>query len=176
MPAGQREVQGWPDRCIRVEWGQSETEGDLRYSGLSRFEFMILGNSAGLVEVMIIEPKASRGDMRGVPHAPDRKRVMEKIKLLHGQWGKKARKAAEHIEGHLYSRLAAVELPRTPHNRLRTTNMVGRFNEDLKWKVRLVRTWPNAASWERVYVVLLMEQHEAWIGTTWLNMQGVPRD
>jgi transposase-like protein len=97
---------------------------------------------------------------------------MDELKLLRERWEKKAPKAVAYVEEHLDSLLAVLDFPETHHKRLRTTNMVERVNEELKRKGRLVRTWPNAASRERTYGALLMEQHEAWVGTTWLKMQG----
>lgn len=68
------------------------------------------------------------------------------------------------------SLLAVLDLPEAQHKRLRTTNMVERFNQELKRKSRLVRVWPNAESRERIYGALLMEQHEAWTGLFWMHM------
>ena len=97
---------------------------------------------------------------------------MDEMKLLRERWMKKAPKAVEYVEEHLDSLLAVMAFPEGHHKRLRTTNMVERVNQELKRKGRLVRTWPNAASRERVYGALLMEQHETWAGITWLKLEG----
>jgi len=123
-------------------------------------------------QVKTADQKMFRSDVRAVLHAPDHERAMDEMKLLRERWSEKTPKAVEYVEEHLDGLLAVLEFPEAHHKRLRTTNMVERVNEELKRKGRLVRTWPNAASRERMYGALLMEQHESWAGITWLKMEG----
>jgi transposase-like protein len=194
---GEREVLGWLDWRGETEVSWETLFNDMKVRGLKGVQLVVSDAHGGLVtaagaafpgaawqecqahflrraveQVKTIDQKAFRSDVRAVLHAPDRERAMDEMKLLRERWGKKAAKAVEYVEAHLDSLLAVLDFPEAHHKRLRTTNMVERVNEELKRKGRLVRTWPNAASRERTYGALLMEQHEAWVGVTWLKMQG----
>jgi putative transposase len=116
------------------------------------------------------DQQSFRADVRAVLHAADRVRSDDLLGLLRGRWDEKSPKAVEYVEDHLDSLLAIQVLPEGHHKRLRTTNVVERFNQELKRKGRLVRIWPNAESRARIYGALLMEQNEAWMGMTWLHM------
>lgn len=194
---GEREVLGWLDWRGETEVSWETLFNNLKVRGLRGVQLVVSDGHKGLVkaagaafpgaawqecqahflrraveQVKMVDQKAFRSDVRAVLHAPDRERAMDEMKLLRERWEKKAPKAVAYVEEHLDSLLAVLDFPETHHKRLRTTNMVERVNEELKRKGRLVRTWPNAASRERTYGALLMEQHEAWVGTTWLKMQG----
>ncbi|HLO66310.1 MAG TPA: transposase [Holophaga sp.] len=116
-------------------------------------------------------PEGVPGQRKGRP--PRRgpgERAVELLDLLSAHWAEKSPKAVDYVEEHMDSLLAVLDLPEAQHKRLRTTNMVERFNQELKRKSRLVRVWPNAESRERIYGALLMEQHEAWTGLFWMHM------
>lgn len=113
---------------------------------------------------------AFRADVRAVLQAADRVRSEDLLGLLRGRWEAKSPKAVEYVEDHLDGLLAIQAFPESHQKRLRTTNVVERFNEELKRKGRLVRIWPHAESRARIYGALLMEQNEAWMGLTWMNM------
>ena len=38
------------------------------------------------------------------------------------------------------------------------------------WSIALII--PKSSPWNRLYGALLMEQHERWVGTTWLKPEG----
>jgi transposase-like protein len=116
---------------------------------------------------------AFRADVRAILQAADRVRSDDLLGLLRTRWDAKSPKAVEYVEDHMDSLLAIQALPEGHHKRLRTTNVVERFNEELKRKGRLVRIWTNAESRARIYGALLMEQNEAWMGTVWLAMGAI---
>jgi transposase-like protein len=117
------------------------------------------------------DQKAFKSEIRLILQAADRAQCNDLLKLLKEHWDAKAPKAVEYVEEHLEGLVAVLALPAAHHKRLRTTNIVERQNEELKRKGRLVRIWPNAESRARIYGALLMEKHEAWMGTVWLNMR-----
>ena len=117
------------------------------------------------------DQKAFRNDVRLILLAADRAQCNDLLKLLKDRWEAKAPKAVEYVEDRLEGLVAILAFPAGHHKRLRTTNIVERENEELKRKGRLVRIWPNADSRARIYGALLMEKHEAWMGTVWLNMK-----
>ena len=54
---------------------------------------------------------------------------------------------------------------------MRSTNLLERFNQEIKRRTHLVRTFSNEASCLRLVRALSVEQHEAWQeGPRYLNM------
>ena len=54
---------------------------------------------------------------------------------------------------------------------LKSTNMLERFNEELRRRTRVVRIFPNAASCLRLVRALCAETHEAWLeDNRYINM------
>ena len=62
-------------------------------------------------------------------------------------------------------------LPEKYRRRLRTTNMQERLNEEIRRRERVIRIFPGVASAHRLLGALLVEQHEAWAGQCYLNME-----
>jgi len=63
-------------------------------------------------------------------------------------------------------------LPLVHHKHLKSTNMLERFNEEIKRRTHVVRIFPNEASCLRLVRALAMETHENWIeATRYLNME-----
>lgn len=194
---GEREVLGWLDWGGETEVAWEALFKDLKARGLKGVDTLVSDAHEGLCQaatkafpgsswqecqahflrraieqVKMADQKAFRADVRAVLHAADRIRATELLDLLRAHWEEKSPKAVDYVEEHLDSLLAVLDLPEAHHKRLRTTNMVERFNQELKRKSRLVRVWPNAESRERVYGALLMDQHEAWTGLVWMHMGG----
>ncbi len=61
-------------------------------------------------------------------------------------------------------------LPEKYRRRLRTINMQERMNEEIRRRERVIRIVPNAESAHRLLGAFLAEQHEAWAGQRYLNM------
>ena len=53
-------------------------------------------------------------------------------------------------------------LPEAHRRRLRTTNDLERFNQELKRRTRVAMIFPNESALERLVTALLMEQSEQW--------------
>jgi len=65
-------------------------------------------------------------------------------------------------------------LPESHRRRMRSTNMLERFNQELKRRSRVIRIFPNEQSCLRVLGTLCMEQSEEWeTGRIYLNMNPV---
>jgi len=122
-------------------------------------------------QVKKADQKTFREDVRAIVQATNRVRSEQLLQLLRNRWEEKSPRAVAYVEEHLDDLLAIQALPESHHKRLRTTNIVERFNQELKRKGRLVRIWPNVESRARIYGALLMEQSETWMGTAWLNMK-----
>ena len=63
-------------------------------------------------------------------------------------------------------------LPLAHHKHMKSTNMLERFNQELKRCTHVVRIFPNKESCLRLVRALVVETHENWLeGTRYLNMQ-----
>ena len=57
------------------------------------------------------------------------------------------------------------------HKHMKSTNMLERFNEEIKRRTRVVRIFPNGASCLRLIRALAAETHEDWLeASRYLNM------
>ncbi len=79
---------------------------------------------------------------------------------------------AEHIEEHIEECLTCLAFPESHRRRIRTTNGLERFNQEIKRRTRVVRIFPNRASCLRLVTALAVEQSEEWVtGRRYLNME-----
>ncbi len=53
-------------------------------------------------------------------------------------------------------------LPQAHHRNMKTTNMLERFNEEIKRRTRVVQIFPNDARCLRLIRALAVERHETW--------------
>lgn len=71
--------------------------------------------------------------------------------------------------------LACYAVPPAHRLRVRTTNGLERFHQELKRRTRVVRIFPNRAALLRLVTALAMEQSEEWIsGRRYLTLE--PRE
>lgn len=62
-------------------------------------------------------------------------------------------------------------LPRRHHKHMKSTNMLERFNEEIRRRTYVVRIFPNASSCRRLVRALAVETHENWLeANRYLNM------
>ena len=54
-------------------------------------------------------------------------------------------------------------LPREHRLRMKSTNMLEWYNEELRWRTRVVRIFPNAESCLRLILALAAKPHEWWL-------------
>ena len=79
--------------------------------------------------------------------------------------------ALEVLEEGFEDATAALALPEKYRRRLRTTNMVERFIEEIRRREKVVRIFPNMQSAWRLIGALCAEQHEEWAhGRRYLTM------
>ncbi len=66
-----------------------------------------------------------------------------------------------------------LKLPRAHHRSLKSTNVLERWNEEIKRRTRVVRIFPNAESCLRLIRALCSEVHDNWVsGKRYLDMTG----
>ncbi len=52
------------------------------------------------------------------------------------------------------------------HNRLKSTNLLERLNEEVRRREKVIRIFPNTASANRLIGAVLMDMHENWISSS----------
>jgi putative transposase len=62
---------------------------------------------------------------------------------LADRWRKSHPKVAEHLKEHIEECLSCLAFPEAHRRRIRTTNGLERFNQEIKRRTRVVRTFPN---------------------------------
>ncbi|MBA3390003.1 MAG: IS256 family transposase [Rubrobacter sp.] len=117
--------------------------------------------------------KELAADLRGVFAAPDRRSALELASSVAEKWRKKGHeKIACHLEEHIEECLECLAFPESHRRRIRTTNSLERFNQELKRRTRVVRIFPNTEACLRLVTALAVEQSEEWLtGRRYLDME-----
>jgi putative transposase len=66
--------------------------------------------------------------------------------------------------------LAVYALPAAHRKRLRSTNLLERYNQEVKRRTRVVRIFPNRASCLRLVCALAIETNQEWLARRYLRM------
>lgn len=110
--------------------------------------------------------------LRGVFAAPSRDVALGLASELAVQWRASHPRVAEHLEEHIEECLACLVFPESHRRRIRTTNSLERFNQELKRRTRVVRIFPNREACLRLVTALAVEQSEEWLtGRRYLDME-----
>jgi len=115
---------------------------------------------------------ALAADIKAVFNAP----TLPWARTLKGEvvdrWARSHPKLAEWLETALEDALACFAFPAAHRLRIRSTNGLERFNEELKRRTRVVRIFPNPAACLRLVTALCVEQSEEWLaGRVYLDMR-----
>jgi transposase-like protein len=114
-------------------------------------------------------------DLRGIFAAPEAAQARAMAQTCAERWRATHPAVATHLEEELEDCLACYHAPAPHRLRVRTTNGLERFNQELKRRTRVVRIFPNRASLLRLVTALAMEQSEEWVsGRRYLTME--PRE
>lgn len=95
-----------------------------------------------------------------------RERLGEAIDALTGTHPK----VAELLDQHGEEMLAVYALPQKHRKRMRSTNMLERFNREIKRRTRVVCVFPNDKACVRLVSALAIEQNEEWMERRYLTM------
>jgi putative transposase len=193
---GYREVLGTyvADSESEATWG--DVMKDLKGRGLEGVEYVVSDDHEGLrsalerhfqgavwqrCQVHVVRNllgKVSRKDRawvlemwRGVRDAETveeaRRRLRELVEALEGKYPA----VAEWLEEAGEDALGVYAAPAAHRKRMRSTNMLERWNQELKRRTRVVRIWPNAASCLRLVTALAIETSEEWQERRYLDMR-----
>ncbi len=113
-------------------------------------------------------------DVRAVFNAPNLEWATELKGEVIERWSKSHPKVAEWLETALEDGLACFAFPEPHRRRIRSTNGLERFNQELKRRTRVVRIFPNPAACLRLVTALCIEQSEEWLsGRVYLDMSKI---
>lgn len=169
---------------------------DLKRRGLRGVEFVVTDDHAGLKRAIAeVMPEAAwqrcyvhflRNALDHLPRKAvddclqelrwiyDRRDLLEAQKDLSqwlDRWGKKYPKLCEWVEENIAETLTFYRLPVEHHKHMKSTNMLERFNEEIRRRTRVVRIFPNGESCLRLIRALAVETHEDWLeASRYLNM------
>ena len=101
--------------------------------------------------------------MREVFAAPTRETALNLAQRLADRWRESYPQVAEHVEEHIEECLACLYFPESHRRRIRTTNGLERFNQEIKRRTRVVRIFPNREACLRLVTALAIEQSEEWL-------------
>ena len=77
------------------------------------------------------------------------------------------------VEEHIEETFTFYRLPLAHHKHMKSTNMLERFNGELRRRTRVIRIFPNPASCLRLIRALAVETHERWLEGQSLPEHGV---
>jgi putative transposase len=128
-------------------------------------------NLLGMVGVS--KRKEFAADLRGIFAATSREQALELASCVAQKWREKGHeKLACHLEEHIEECLTCLAFPEGHRQRIRTTNGLERFNQELKRRTRVVRIFPNPEACLRLVTAMAVEQSEEWVtGRRYLNME-----
>lgn len=109
--------------------------------------------------------------LKDVFAAPDVEQARERKDKLVKELERVKPKIADWLDTDLESCLTVYSLPPEHRKRMRSTNMIERFNQELLRRSRVIRIFPNDESCLRLFGTMCMEQSEQWrTGHRYLDM------
>ena len=103
--------------------------------------------------------------------APDKQKGFKRLQQFVIELSEKYPDAADLLEEGGEDTLSCLNFPEQHRIRIRTTNSLERFNQEIKRRTRVVRIFPNKNSALRLIGALCMEQAEEWTtGKQYLDM------
>jgi putative transposase len=111
-------------------------------------------------------------ELRWIYDRRDLAEVRRDIAQWLAKWQGKYPKLCDWVEDNIEETLTYYRLPLVHHKHMKSTNMLERFNQEIKRRTHVVRIFPNMESCLRLVRALAVETHENWLeGTRYLNMQ-----
>jgi len=101
--------------------------------------------------------------LRDVFNAPDQQQAKERASQVIANWQDRAPELANWLENTIEEPLAIFRIPDKHQRRLRTTNGLERYHQEVRRRSRVIRIFPNRASCRRLTTALAIEQSEEWL-------------
>ena len=141
------------------------------FQGISwqRCQFHFLKN------VLDAAPKRERKvlftEIKSIFESPDIRRALTRLSEISDQYQDRYPKLAQKLSNETEDCLSIFNFPISHRRRIRTTNSLERFNQEIKRRTRVVRIFPNQESAIRLISALAIEQSEEWMtGKMYLDM------
>lgn len=96
-------------------------------------------------------------------HAPDKETGYARLLTLIDDLSESYPQVADMLETDGEDSITCLNFPIEHHRRIRTTNSLERFNQEIKRRTNVIRIFPNRDSAVRLIGALCMEQSEEWI-------------
>jgi putative transposase len=94
------------------------------------------------------------------------------LKLWLEKWAVKYPKLCLWVESNIEETWTFYRLPVSHHKHFKSTNLLERFNQEIKRRTLVVRIFPDEASCLRLVRAVAAEQHEEWLeGSRYVNLE-----
>jgi len=193
---GKREILSVDVANSESEASWSEVFRGLKERGLSKVRLITSDDHGGLVNaarrhfqgiswqrcqfhflknVLDIAPKRERralcAEIKSIFESPDIRRALARLSEIVDQYQDRYPKLAQKLSNEAEDCLSIFHFPSSHRRRIRTTNTLERFNQEIKRRTRVVRIFPNPESAIRLISALAIEQSEEWLtGRSYLDM------
>jgi len=108
--------------------------------------------------------------LQGITESGDREEAREHLHAAVEQLAPTHRKVSAYLDEHGEEILGVYALPEKHRKRMRTTNMLERYNRELKRRTRVIGIFPNRWSCIRLVASMSMEKNEEWMEKRYLTM------
>jgi transposase-like protein len=106
--------------------------------------------------------KALWSALRTVFDTASRRHAETRLAEVVAEWRNRYPALADKLEEETEDTLAFYDFPDSHWRRIRTTNMLERYNEELRRRTKVIRVFPNPASCLRLVTAHAMEQASEW--------------
>lgn len=109
--------------------------------------------------------------IRAIFNAENKTEAQKLLKLAIQKYSKDMPQLSAWMEGNISEGLSIFNFSVEYRRRLRTSNIAERVNEEIRWRTRVARIFPNVESCERLVGAIVMEISEDWMaGKVYLNL------
>lgn len=109
-------------------------------------------------------------ELRWMYERRDVEEARRDLRLWLEKWAGKYPKLCTWVETNIEETWTFYRLPVTHHKHMKSTNLLERFNQEIKRRTLVVRIFPDEASCLRLVRAVAAEQHEEWMeGSRYLN-------
>ncbi len=109
--------------------------------------------------------------LKQITDAPTLEAAREALKRAVEEFSSRYPQVAQMVEEEGEDILGVYALPPEHRRRMRSTNMLERWFEEIRRRTRVVRIFPNPASCLRLIATLCMEANEEWLGRRYLRVE-----
>ena len=110
-------------------------------------------------------------ELRWMYERRDVEEARRDLKAWLEKWAAKYPKLCEWVEANIEETWTYYRLPLAHHKHLKSTNLLERFNQEIKRRTLVVRIFPNEGSCLRLIRAIAAQTHEEWMeGSRYLNM------